>query len=436
MLDTFKQNIAQDLSFLLNTKVLVTVSGGLDSMVLLVLCQRLKLDVSVAHCNFHLRGEESDGDAAFVSDYCVTHQITYYQKGFDITAYAKNVKTSTQIAARELRYAWFQELAAAEGFDYILTAHHLNDDLETFLINLSRGTGLKGLTGIPEINGKIVRPLLKFSRKRIHDYAVEEGLQWREDSSNSTDNYLRNHLRHHAIPNLQDAQPNILRGLLHTQHHLQQSDALLNVYTQELRERFVKNLSDGSFSIDLKLLKEHSEPRAVLYQLLSVYNFTAWSDIYDLINAQPGKHVFSHSHRLIKDRGCLLLSPQSKNNDEVYNWEESSNKIEGDFGTLTIDSTAIFGTISKNEIAVDYSILQFPLTVRRWKVGDFFYPFGMKGKKKLSKYLKDEKVSLIAKENVWLLCSANDIIWVISHRADDRFKVTKTTKNITKITIL
>jgi len=435
MLEDFKRHIAQDVPFLLDSSLLVTVSGGLDSMLLLLLCRQAGLRVSVAHCNFNLRAAESDGDQAFVVDYCTLHNIPIYIKGFDTSAYAKTSKTSTQIAARELRYQWFSELALAKNFKYILTAHHLNDDLETFLINLGRGTGIKGLTGIPVINGKIVRPLIKFSRKRIRDYALDQALQWREDSSNATDNYVRNHIRHHAIPNLEEAQPNILKGLQHTQEHLKQSERLLKVYTAQLRQQFITG-SKGEEVIDLVVLAAHPEPEAVLYQLLSQYGFTAWDDIYKLPQSQSGKEITSSTHRLLKDRDNLIISVIKVDVARSYYWRKEEKNIEGDFGKLSVGEGAVVASISKQEIVVDAASIQYPLTIRKWRDGDFFYPYGMKGKKKLSKYLKDEKVSLIAKEKVWLLCSNNAVVWVIGHRADDRFKVVDTTQKTIKFTIV
>ncbi|TVZ22434.1 tRNA(Ile)-lysidine synthase [Dokdonia sp. Hel_I_63] len=435
MLEDFKHHIAQDLPFLLDSKILVTVSGGLDSMLLLLLCRQAGLTMSVAHCNFNLRGVESDGDQVFVASYCTLHNIPIYIKGFDTSAYAKTSKTSTQIAARELRYQWFKELSVAEDFDYILTAHHLNDDLETFLINLGRGTGIKGLTGIPVVNGEIVRPLLKFSRKQIRNYALKEGLQWREDSSNGTDNYVRNHIRHHAIPNLEEAQPNILKGLQHTQEHLKQSERLLKVYTDQLRQQFITE-SNGEEVVNLVALKQHSEPEAVLYQLLSPYGFTAWDDIYKLPQAQSGKEVTSSTHRLLKDRDKLIISIIKMETTRSYQWQQGEERIEGDFGILSVGEGPVVTSLSKQEIVVDAAHIGYPLTIRKWQDGDYFYPYGMKGKKKLSKYFKDEKLSLRAKEKVWLLCSDNAVIWVIGHRADDRFKVVDTTLKTIKFTIV
>lgn len=432
MLEDFKHHIDTHFSFLLKTKILVTVSGGLDSMVLLYLCKKLTLNIAVAHCNFQLRGEESDGDTAFVENYCTAFKIPFFKKHFDTQAFAKTSKTSTQIAARTLRYKWFEQLSIAEGFDHILTAHHLNDDLETFLINLGRGTGINGLTGIPRINKKVVRPLLSFSRKRIHSFAIENKLQWREDSSNATDHYQRNHLRHHAIPALEEAQPAIFTGFLGTQNHLKQSNALLKVYESQLRQQLLTT-SNGVVVLSVNDLLDQPEPEAVLYALFSSYGFTAWEDIYQLPKAQSGKQVFSSTHKLLKNRDEIQLVELDVLHNKAYVWEENVEGVEGTFGRLVKETVNNIKDISNNVIYVDASFLKFPLTLRIWKEGDYFYPYGLGGKKKLSKFYKDEKLSLIDKEKTWLLCQDDKIVWVIGKRADNRFRVQDNTQEILKI---
>ena len=431
MLEAFKQYSAQHFPFLFSSKVLITVSGGLDSMVLFHLCKTLRFDVSVAHCNFRLRGDESEADTQFVTSYCENQNISLYKKYFDTNAFAKISKTSTQIAARKLRYQWFHELSEAKGFDYILTAHHLNDDLETFLINLGRGSGVEGLTGIPAINGKVVRPLLTFSRKQIKEYAQLHNIVWREDSSNASDKYLRNHLRHHAVPALQNAQPNFVKGFEKTKAHLQQSSDLLRVYTQQLKQEYLI-LEDDVVSIKLDSLQRHPAPNAVLYAILNDYNFTAWHDIYDLLSAQSGKQVFSSTHKIVKDRDVLLLTSLINLDNQVFTWESKENQVTGPFGKLIQERTKTIKNASQQEIYIDAALVKFPLTIRTRREGDVFYPFGLSGKKKLSKYFKDEKLSLIAKDKTWLLCQGDTIVWVIGMRADNRFKVTNSTQSIIK----
>ena len=437
--DAFKQGIENHFSFLSHKRLLLAVSGGVDSMVMAHLCHLLHLDIHIAHCNFQLRDSESDADASFVVSWAKERQIPVSVKNFDTQAYAKTHKRSTQMAARELRYQWFEELAVAHNLDYILTAHHANDTLETALINWSRGSGIKGLCGIPEINGKVVRPLLRFSRKQLVTYAKEEKLQWRDDSSNASDAYLRNALRHQVIPAFEKEVPHLITNSLKTQEHLRQSQKLLSIYKEELRQALMypihQLMGPILWCIDLEKLEAHPAPEAVLYVLLEGYGFTNWDDIYGLRFVQSGKQVFSPSHRLLKDRTSLQLCPKEEDVERSGSYiEEGVSQCTTDYGTLFLDRVNAMHPVLTHEIYVDASTLQFPLHLRPWEAGDYFYPFGMKGKKKISKFLKDEKLSLKTKENVWLLTSGADVMWVVGFRLDDRFKVTDHTTQILKVT--
>ncbi|MEP0266144.1 tRNA lysidine(34) synthetase TilS [Dokdonia sp.] len=442
LLDAFQSHLKQQFPFLKqHTRLLVTVSGGLDSIVLLQLCVASGLDVSVAHCNFNLRGKESDGDALFVEEQANILKVPFFIKGFDTSAYAKKHTVSTQMAARDLRYAWFKELAISENFEYILTAHHSNDNLETFLINVSRGTGLDGLMAIPAISGNVLRLLLPFSRKRIYNYAEEHKITWREDSSNASDAYVRNAMRHHVIPELEKIRPDILHTVEKTITHVQQSASLLEAYTQELKNRYFYPLDSlmgpRAICLDIPKLMEHPDPKAVLYVLYKECGFTSWEDVYHLLNAQSGKQLFSSTHRLLKNRTTLQLynySKEVRNKTTSFLIPDGVQRHQGDYGVLFFDRVDTTTTVLDSEIYVDASKVQFPMTIRRWKEGDFFYPSGMQGKKKLSKFFKDEKLSLVAKENIWLLCNDTDIIWVIGHRADGRYQVDTNTEQIIKIT--
>jgi len=434
----FQDLLEGSFSFLLQKRLLVAVSAGVDSMTLADLCVKASLHISIAHCNFSLREKESDQDAQFVKDWGQHHNIPVFVKVFDTKAYASTEKISTQMAARDLRYNWFDELIKAKDFDYLLTAHHANDSLETMLINLSRGSGLKGLSGIPERNGKVIRPLLRFSRKHIMEYAQTNQLKWREDSSNESTVYLRNALRHEVVPAYEKATPQLLESVQRTQDHLRQSEQLLAVYTAALRKTLmypIHQLMGPTIScIDLEKLEQHDVPNAVLYVLLESYGFTAWEDVYDLRTAQSGKYIRSKTHRLLKDRTTLQLTPLVDDlSNDLYIINSPDDTLKGQFGSLTIVESTYEQATSKNEIFVDAERLDFPLEIRKWKAGDFFYPLGMKGKKKISKFLKDEKVSLTFKENVWLLCSNEAIVWVMGYRMDERFKVKNTTDPIVKI---
>jgi len=433
MLLKFQNHLASRFPFLENKKLFLAVSGGLDSMVLLHLFNQLPYEIAVLHCNFQLRGLESFGDQDFIQNYCDQNNIPIFTTQFDTEAFAKDYKLSTQVAARELRYSWFYELLETKKFDFILTAHHADDNLETFIINLTRGTGLDGLTGIPEQNDKIIRPLLPFSRDEILTYAEENTIQWREDSSNASNKYLRNKIRHDLVPMLKEINPAFLNAFQKTQSYLQESlemveDASIMIYQQVAKEE------GDDIHFDLKQLKKLPNNRSYLYQWLKEFGFAAWNDIYDLVEGQSGKQVFSESFRLLKNRDTLILSPISEMS-EKEEFQIAANDTEVNFPLkLTLCNVSQITIDSNKAIFVDAAKIQFPLILRKWNEGDVFHPFGMEGRsKKVSKLFKDEKLSLIEKEKIWILSSDNQIVWVIGLRQDDRFRVENTTNNILKI---
>lgn len=433
MLQAFKEHLDTRLELLYGSRLLVAISGGLDSVVLTHLCHQLKLKVSLAHCNFNLRAAESDGDEQFVLALADDLEMDVFIECFETETYAKEQGMSIQMAARELRYHWFFELAEQLNFDYILTAHHADDNLETFLINLTRGTGLDGLTGISEVSDKMVRPLLPFSRETMEAYALKEHLRWREDASNSSTKYLRNKLRHEVIPKLKEINPKLLDNFKTTIAHLQDSQELVEDAVVKFQKKIV-SVVDDQIRMDIKKLRKLSNPKAYLYPLLKDFNFTAWEDVLHLLTAQSGKQVFSSTHRLLKDRDFLLLSEiDSVHEEQLISVDKDQKQIRTPFGTLTLDGVDAISETSKTILYVDVDQLEFPLTIRKWQEGDVFCPLGMKGKKKLSKYFKDEKLSLIDKERVWLLLSGQDVVWVMGRRADERFKVTPNAKAILKI---
>ncbi|WP_026728813.1 tRNA lysidine(34) synthetase TilS [Flavobacterium denitrificans] len=433
MFSNFQNHIVSRFPFLAEKKLFLAVSGGLDSMVLLHLLKKLPYEIAVLHCNFQLRGLESFGDQEFIQNYCKQNNIPFFTTQFDTKAFAEDYKLSTQVAARELRYSWFYELLEEENFDYILTAHHADDNLETFIINLTRGTGLDGLTGIPEQNEKIIRPLLPFSREEILRYAEESKIQWREDSSNASNKYLRNKIRHDLVPILKEINPNFLNAFQKTQSYLQESqemaeDASIMVYQQVAKEE------GEDIHFDLNQLKKLPNYKSYLYQWLNEFGFSAWNDIYDLVSGQSGKQVLSEEFRLLKNRETLILSPISyEPKDDEFEIHENETEVNFplkmrlcNVGHITIESN--------KSIFVDAEKIQFPLILRKWAEGDVFHPFGMQGKsKKVSKLFKDEKLSLIEKEKTWILCSGNQIVWVVGIRQDERFKIENTTNKILKI---
>jgi tRNA(Ile)-lysidine synthase len=433
MLEKFQNHIVQNFDFLIGKKLLLATSGGLDSMIMVDLFHKLSFDMAIAHCNFQLRGVESFGDQQFVQNYADANEIDMFITQFDTVTFAKDFKLSIQVAARELRYSWFYELLETKKYDYILTAHHADDNLETFIINLIRGTGLEGLTGIPAQNGNIIRPLLIFSRQEIEQYAKENNIEWREDSSNTSDKYLRNKIRHNVVPVLKELNPDFLSSFLKTQAYLHESkamaeDASILVYQQVAEDK------GEEIHFDLNKLKKLPNYKAYLYQWLNEFKFSAWEDIYDLVDGQSGKQVFSEGFRLLKDRDSLILCPIN-NEDEIEEYyifkDQKEIKIPLNLSFLKVTDTSL---VSNTTIFVDEDKLWFPLVLRRWKHGDKFQPTGMEGKsKKVSKFFKDNKLSLIEKENSWILCSDNQIVWIVGFRQDERFKIGNRTKKTLKI---
>jgi tRNA(Ile)-lysidine synthase len=335
------------------------------------------------------------------------------------------------MAARELRYQWFDALCEQLEFDFILTAHHADDNLETFLINLSRGAGIEGLTGIPEINDRKVRPLLKFSRIDIENYAKSHNLKWREDKSNSSKKYIRNKLRHEVIPILKEINPQLLNNFRKTLDHLKDSKQIIEDRIDQVSDDIINVKKDGIY-LNINRIQLLNNPKAYLYEMLKSFQFTEWDDVYNLLSAQSGKQIFSENWRLLKDRKELILT--KKTIEESYSAAEvADNTIVFKEGCLLIEKVSTTSKNSPSCIYLDADKLRQPFKVRNFEKGDMFHPEGMRGKKKISKYYKDEKMSLVEKENVFLLCSGEDIVWVINKRADGRFLVTDETKNILKI---
>lgn len=435
MLQIFEQHIKTNFPFLKDSKLLLAISGGLDSVVLMHLCNQLNLQISLAHCNFKLRNEESDLDEEFVIKLSQISSNQVFNIFFDTKKYAQEKKVSIQIAARELRYQWFQELAQKHQFDFILTAHHADDNLETFLINLTRGSGLEGFTGIPSTNENIVRPLLPFSRAEILEYAKENNLEWREDASNASTKYIRNKIRHQIVPVLKEINPNLLDTFSKTISNLQESQLIIDDFTEEISKKIIKK-KENYLQIDIKKLLLQPNSKAYLFHFLKKYHFKEWNNVYELLSAQSGKQLFSESHVLLKDRDYLFLSKLIQHESE-----KTTTRIEKNQFAVTSPIQLNFEEVDKKTIAnsqtiyVDKKLLTYPLIIRKWENGDIFYPTGMQGTKKVSKYFKDEKFSLLKKQQTWLLCNAeNDIVWIVNHRQDRRFIASKSTKNSLKIT--
>ncbi len=432
MLSKFEKHVASYFPFLKGKKLLLAVSGGIDSMVLMRLCIEMKMDISVAHCNFSLRGDESDADEYFVVNKATEYEIPYFIQKFDTKKIAEKEKSSIQVVARNLRYEWFNTLLMNNDYDYILTAHHLDDSLETFLINFTRGSGLNGLTGIPQQNVSIVRPLLPFSRTEIEIFAKENKVEWREDSSNASDKYLRNKLRHDVIPMLKELNPSLLYSFENTISNLQQAQSLVDDASRIVYRKVVTDINFQK-RINLTELIQLPNYNAYLYQWLEPLGFSDWESINDLATAQSGKQIHSQNHTLLKDRNFLIVFPkQESEKTTLFLIEKEQNEIKFPL-KITFCNVDDISNQATNTIFVDEDKLQFPLVIRKRQEGDWFYPHGLNGKKKLSKFFKDEKYSLLDKSEAWLLCSNNQIAWIIGDRQDDRFKVTETTTKILKI---
>lgn len=432
MLLKFKKNILENFPSITSQKILLAVSGGIDSMILADLFLKSNINFAVVHCNFKLRDASSDLDQKFVEEYCNQNNIPFFTTSFDTSAFSKDFKLSTQVAARKLRYNYFYEILEKENFDFIATAHHLDDSIETFFINLSRGTGIDGLTGIPIQNNKIIRPLLHLSRKEIENYAFENTLAWREDASNATDYYLRNKIRHHLTPILREINPSFSESFQQTLKNLKQTQSLVDDASRMVYKKVVTDELDYK-KINITELKKLPNFSAYLYQWLQPLGFTAWNDIYKLVEAKTGKQIFSEKYQLLINRNFLIVAPKSKGIDFEFRIDKGISEVNVPINLLFCKVAKIYNTTNKT-IFVDYEKLQFPLTLRRWKTGDIFQPLGMNGRsKKVSKFFKDEKLSIIEKENAWLLCSGYEIVWIIGLRADERFKISNITKTILQI---
>ncbi|WP_103327210.1 tRNA lysidine(34) synthetase TilS [Bacteroidetes bacterium endosymbiont of Geopemphigus sp.] len=412
--------------------VLVAVSGGMDSMVLLDLLQRTSLSLSVAHVNFQLRADEADADEVFVQNFCSYQKIPFYSRHFDTLNYVKIHKCSIQMGARALRYKWFADLLEELKLDYIALGHHLDDTLETFFINWIRGTGLKGLLGIPTYTKSFFRPLLPFTRGQLFEYAQSRNLQWREDPSNREDKYLRNVIRHRIVPLLSDLSPDLYKNFSTILLNLNDDYALSEQAVQSALKELTLSKKKTSFQLEIDLfkLRKLNPLKPYLFRLFSPYGFTNWHDLKRLLYAQSGKQLFSHSYRIVNDRNRWLLIQRRFDKKRTY--EIHAPKIIKE--PLPLSFTISSFRYKTALISIDFEKILFPLQLRTWRPGDYFYPLGMQQKKKLSKFFKDEKFSLLKKENTWLLVNADGaIIWIVNHRLDDRFKIRSTTHDILNI---
>jgi len=415
-----------------NQKLLLAISGGADSVALFYLLLDSGYHFTAAHCNFKLRGKESEGDEKFVQALCKKYKIKLHCACFDTTKYAKENKLSIQMAARELRYNYFNKLLHENNYEIILTAHHANDLVETFFINLLRGSGLKGLAGIPAKRGKVVRPLLPFGRNEIENYLKNSKIAYKEDSSNRDDKYLRNNLRLHIIPSLVKLNPSFSKTLQKEIDLLQSYENLMNNYFNSLIRKEVKR--EGRFQkLKIKWLRQFPEPQLFLFHWLNEYGFhsNTYEKIPGSLSGVSGKQFHSETHSLITNREYLILQkkPEGVENDILI-----QKDLACDFESLKLKRTRNFKVEKKPHVAyINEEKLIFPLKIRSWKTGDRFKPLGMNNYKKLSDFFIGIKMSRFEKENVRILENGNgEIIWVINFRLDERYKVPVNGKDILK----
>jgi tRNA(Ile)-lysidine synthase len=438
MLQRFRTFISRNQLFSPSSTILIAVSGGVDSVVMCELMRQARFKFAIAHCNFRLRGKESDEDEAFVRHLALAMDVPIHVKSFDTTSYAQANGLSIQMAARDLRYAWFEQLLDEFGYKYVANAHHLDDQAETFFINLLRGTGLSGLHGIMAKQGRIIRPLLFATRDEIEEFANTEGLQWREDSSNKSKKYLRNRLRHEIIPVLKKIDPAFTRNLNNTIRILRETET---IYRQKIDEGKADLIETNTNDVRILIswLEEFSPMETWLYELLRPYDFSypVVEEIVNSLASISGKIFYSPTHRLIRDRDYLIIESfaqiDQKSADPIIAFDpllELQPQLPVPV-SFRIERYKDFKIPEGAAIACfDYDQLEFPLFMRHWKQGDFFLPFGSTGKKKLSDFFVDNKLSIDEKERLWLLTSGSDIIWVTGMRSDNRYRLTSKTRKV------
>lgn len=440
MIQRFIKYIKENHLFNQGDTVLVGVSGGVDSVVLLDLLDKAGFSVAIAHCNFRLRGTESDGDERLVDDLAKKYDVPIFKTAFDTADYAQENGISVEMAARELRYQWFEMIRSTHHFDCIAVAHHRDDQLETFFLNLVRGTGIAGLTGMRPVNGKLVRPLLFASREEIEIYRHENFLDFREDSSNQNSDYQRNKIRHNVLPVMETLNPSFREGLIKTMSYLEDVSKICDKAIQQAWERVALRKGNETL-ISISELKLLDPLPAYLFVFLKPYGFNSViiGDIVSSLEGISGKKFISQTHRLVRDRESLILTPLTPGNRKQFYLDEAMTELifPVHLKVSVSEKKNKFKIPDSRFLAcIDRDKVQFPLLIRKWQGGDYFKPLGMSGFKKISDFFIDSKLSLPEKENVWILANGEQIIWIIGHRLDDRFKITSGTQNILKLEFL
>jgi tRNA(Ile)-lysidine synthase len=446
LLKSFKEYYKISLSafFTSDTKFILAVSGGVDSVVLVDLFAKTNLDFVIAHCNFKLRGEESERDEQFVKALAVKYAKEIFIKCFDTKTYADEHKVSIQVAARDLRYNWFAELQSTvsnQRLTAIVTGHHQNDNIETVLINFFRGTGIQGLTGINSFDSerKILRPLLLFKKEELLQYATDNSLTFVEDSSNTTNKYTRNNFRNQIIPLVKQHFPSAEENLLNNIQRLHEVELLYNESVEKYKKSLIV-LKGEELHIPIIKLKKVTTLHTIIWELIKSFNFSASqvNEIIKLLDSNNGSYIQSATNRIIKNRNWIIITPLKEEQSLTIIIEKEDKKIEFGNGKIIIEQlqNSTLKPQTSNEVAtIDFDTLEFPLLLRKWKQGDYFYPLGMTKKQKLSKFFINQKLSLIQKENVWVIESNKRIVWIVGYRIDNRFKITDLTKVIMKLSV-
>lgn len=437
MLEKFFKYIESNKLFNLSDKILLTVSGGVDSVVMTDLFYRAGIKFGIVHCNFNLRGAESEDDEKFVKTLLEKHKVPFFLRKFNTKEYAKKNKLSVQLAARNLRYEWFNELIESSDYDYFATGHNLDDQIETFFINFFRGTGISGLHGILPKNGKCVRPLLFAEREKIEEYAGNRNLDYRLDSSNLSDKYFRNKIRHQLLPALKNIKPDTGKIFFDNFERIRGCEEIFKQKIAEEKSR-IFILGPDRIRISIQELNKLKPVNIYLYEFLKPFNFnfSTVEQIVSSLNKTSGKWFYSPTHRLLKDRKYLMISETDRHDE--FEFVEYEINLSDDFIRqpikLNFSAQEYYSgfKIKKSPMVaqLDFNKLVFPLILRKWKYGDVFCPFGMKGSKKLSDYFTDKKISSLEKENIWLLLSENKIVWIVSYRIDNRFRIDNHTKRV------
>ncbi|MEZ4888339.1 MAG: tRNA lysidine(34) synthetase TilS [Chitinophagales bacterium] len=441
LLKNFSQYINQNNLLQKKDRILLAISGGIDSVVLCDVLHRAGFEIGLAHCNFSLRGIESDGDEEFVKHLAEKYKMPVFTTRFDTNAYATEHQLSIQMAARELRYEWLEQIRSQNDYVFIATAHHQNDLAETMLYNLTKGTGIAGLHGILPKNGKLIRPFLFASKQDIETYCAAQGLSYRTDASNDSTKYARNKIRHLVLPVLAELNPNVVQTFYDNAQRFIEVEQIYREGIAAYRKKLLERKKNDTL-ISIGKLQKIPSVRTVLYEILKEYGFNAaqTDQIAAAFEAEAGKIFYSETHQIIKDRKHFILSEKNDRNSGFALIEKGQTVVEKMDVSLQLEEISAENFViptDANIACLDFDRLQFPLMLRRWKDGDYFYPLGMKRKKKkLSRFFIDLKMPRIDKERVWVLADdKKHIVWVVGYRPDERFKITHKTEQVLKISI-